>query len=100
VTSKKITVESTNWNEIMEQVEIRSVPLEYVKTIVIKFIDGDQWEFDVSETDYNAKTTEDLLESITEEYDNEIDAIEFKLNMNKVKNDIQKYTKKFLSKKK
>lgn len=84
----------------MEQIEIQSVPLEYVKSIIIRFVDGDQWELDVSKKSSHVNTTEDLLESITDEYDDEINAIEFTLNMDKVKTDIQRSTKKFLSKKK
>jgi len=100
VTNKKsISTSLINWDELMEQIEIKAVPLDYVKSIVVKFLDGDCWEIDVSKKSKQHQNTEDLLESISEEYDNEIDIIEFRLNMEKVKTDIQKSTRKFLSKK-
>lgn len=101
MTNKKLPIEtSTDWDEILEQVEIKAVPLAYVKSIVVTFLDGDTWELDVIKDDLEVEDTEELLDSIVEEYDEEIDTIEFRLNMEKVKEDIQESTEKFLAKKK
>jgi hypothetical protein len=101
VTNKKLPIEtSTDWDEILEQVEIKSVPLAYVKSIIVTFVDGNTWELDVLKEDLEADDTEELLDSIVEEYDDDIDTIEFRLNMEKVKEDIQESTDKFLAKKK
>lgn len=99
--NKKLPIEtSTDWDEILEQVEIKSVPLAYVKAIIVTFVDGNTWELDVIKEELEAEDTEELLDSIVDEYDDEIDTIEFRLNMEKVKEDIQESTEKFLSKKK
>lgn len=101
MTNKKLPIEtSTDWDEILEQVEIKAVPLAYVKSIIVTFVDGNTWELDVVKEDLEAEDTEELLDSIVDEYDDEIDTIEFRLNMEKVKEDIQESTEKFLSKKK
>ena len=99
--SKKIPINtSTDWDQILEQVEIKAVPLAYVKSIVVTFVDGNSWELDVLNEDLQDEDTEELLDSIVDDYDEEIDTIEFRLNIEKVKEDIQQSTKKFLSKKK
>lgn len=101
MTSKKLPIEtSTDWDEILEQVEIKAVPLAYVKSIIVTFVDGNTWELDVLKEDLEAEDTEELLDSIVDEYDEEIDTIEFRLNMEKVKEDIQESTERFLAKKK
>ena len=42
--NKKLPIEtSTDWDEILEQVEIKSVPLAYVKAIIVTFVDGNTW---------------------------------------------------------
>lgn len=80
--------------------EIKAVPLAYVKSIVVTFVDGNTWELDVLKEELEAEDTEELLDSIVDEYDDEIDTIEFRLNMEKVKEDIQESTERFLAKKK
>lgn len=101
MTNKKLPIEtSKDWDEILEQVEIKAVPLAYVKSIVVTFLDGDTWELDVVQDELEVEDTEELLDSIVDEYDEEIDTIEFRLNMEKVKEDIQESTEKFLAKKK
>jgi hypothetical protein len=101
VTNKKLPIEpSTDWDEILEQVEIKAVPLAYVKSIVVTFVDGNTWELDVLKEELEAEDTEELLDSIADEYDSDIDTIEFRLNMEKVKEDIQESTTRFFSKRK
>lgn len=98
---KKLPIESsTDWDDILEQVDIKAVPLAYVKAIVVTFVDGHTWELDVITEDLETEETEELLDSIVEEYDDSIDTIEFRLNMEKVKKDIQEMTSQFLKKKK
>jgi hypothetical protein len=100
VTNKKLPIESsTNWDEILEQVEIKTVPLAYVKSIIVTFVDGNTWELDIVKEKLEEDDTEDILDSIVDEYDDEIDTIEFRLNMEKVKEVIQESTDRFLSKK-
>lgn len=101
MTNKKLPIESsTNWDEILEQIEIKTVPLAYVKSIIVTFIDGNTWELDVAKEELEEDDTEEILDSIVEEYDDDIDTIEFRLNIDKVRDDIQETTDKFLSKKK
>ena len=74
--------------------------LDIYLTIVVTFVDGNTWELDVITEDLETEETEELLDSIAEEYEDSIDTIEFRLNMEKVKTDIQEMTSQFLKKKK
>lgn len=85
-----------HWPEVFEDVNIDVVPLEYLHSIRIQFVDGKIWEIKI---DTNKNRVEDLEKSIDElfeQYQDAIQNVDFRLNTAKVKQDITNRTKKFL----
>lgn len=92
-----------HWPEIFDDIEIKTIPLEYIKEINVQFHDGKIWQLDVDQrkiTDSNVQDIERSLESFFEEYDEFIDSVDFNLDTNKVKEDISRRTKRFMKKRK
>lgn len=86
------------WPEIFNDVELNVVPLNYVHTIEIKFKNNKVWEIDFKK---NLKVQsweafEDEIKTIIKQYEDQIHAIDFKLDTDKIKRDISRSTKKFL----
>lgn len=89
-----------HWPEVFKDIEVHTVPLEYLHSITVRFRDGKAW---VIELDKKAPKNPDLeygLESLFREYDDAIDTIDFRLNTHKVRKDIEGRTKTFMKKRK
>ena len=88
-----------HWPEVFKDVDIDVVPLEYLQTIRVTFLDGKVWEID---TQKNAEKIdlEDAIESLLIEYEEVIDSVDFRLDTVRVKKDIKKRTAQFLKKRK
>jgi len=89
-----------HWPEVFKDIDVHTVPLEYLLSITVRFRDGKQW---VIELDDKAPKNPDLeygLESLFREYDDAIDSIDFRLNTHKVRKDIEGRTKTFMKKRK
>jgi len=91
-----------HWPEVFGDVELNVVPLGYLHTVLVNFKDGKTWEIKIT-----AKTKREgwdsfqrNLSELVKNYEETIDNIDFKLDTNRVKNDIQLSTQKFLKKKK
>lgn len=92
-----------HWPDIFDDIEIKAIPIQYIKNITVKFSDGDTWVIDVNEnsiTQDNLDEVEDSLESFFDEFDDLIESIDFNLNTEKVKKDIESRTKSFMKKRK
>lgn len=90
-----------HWPEIFEDIEIKAVPVEYLKFVVIHFIDGETWEIDVREqTSESGVSAEEMLEEFFDNYDDSILSVEFQLDTMKIKKDVQSRTKSFMKKRK
>jgi hypothetical protein len=92
-----------HWPEVFNDIEIKAVPIEYLKAIFIHFIDGKVWEIDIDQEKAqreSARHLEDAIEDLLEEYEDAIEGVDFRLDTEKVKQDISKRTKRFLKKRK
>lgn len=92
-----------HWPEIFEDIEIKAIPIEYIKSINVEFTDGKAWVIEVdndSITQNSPETVEESLSAFFEEYDNVIDSVDFNLDTAKVKKDIEHRTKRFMKKRK
>lgn len=90
------------WPEIFKDVEVKAVPVKYIKSIQVQFTDGKIWIIDIdqekiSEEDFSV---EDELEAFFDEYDDQIESVDFKLDTKKVIYDVKKRTNRFLKKRK
>jgi hypothetical protein len=91
------------WHDnVLGEVEIKAIPIEYIKEINIVFSSGEVTTIDVKSKRLAAdfEEIEDLLEELIDDYEDEIDGIDFSLNTAKVQKDMTKLTKRFLKKKK
>lgn len=92
-----------HWPEIFDDIEIQSVPIQYLSAIDVKFLDGKIWEIEI-DADKFASTDpveiEQSIETFFQEYEDAIDTVNFRLNTDKLKHDISKRTAIFMKKRK
>jgi len=91
-----------HWPEVFGEVQLNVVPLRYLHTVLVNFKDGKTWEIKIT-----AQTRRDgwpafekNLAEILTNYEERIDNVDFKLDTNRVRNDVEKGTQKFLKRKK
>ena len=95
--SKKLPQDIINhWPEVFDDVEIDVVPLEYLDSVRVQFTDGKVWDIDVNTKKNRVEDLEKSLDELFEQYQDHIKNVDFRLNTEKVKQDITKRTKKFL----
>lgn len=86
------------WPEVFEDLYMDTMPVAYVDVMILEFTDGRIWEIDIkdqlktSDPDAVAKK---LLKTLSE-YKDTIKKLDFKIDVELLKNDIQKKTKKIL----
>ena len=90
------------WPEIFKDVEVKAVPVKYIKSIQVHFLDGTIWLIDIDqeEIERNETSVEDELGAFFDEYDEEIDSIDFQLDTKQVIADVKKRTNSFIKKRK
>ena len=71
------------------------MPVAYLEQIHLEFSDGRIWEIDITAelTKQSAETIADILLNTLQEYKDDIKKIDFKVNINKLKQDIRDSTK-------
>jgi hypothetical protein len=89
-----------HWPEVFKDIEVRTVPLEYLHSITVKFRDGKAWIIELNDKAPENPDVERQLESLFREYDDAIDTIDFRLKNQKVRKDIEGRTKTFMKKRK
>jgi len=91
-----VTPKDDYWDEILQQIDMDYIPLEYINTVIVTFQDGKQWEIDIEKSSNNIEDTENILDNFFKEYEDTIDTVDFRLDIEQLKNDINKRTKRFL----
>lgn len=90
-----------SWPEVFGEVKLNILPLRYLHSVIITFTDGKIWAIrltaDVRKAGWEA--LEKILLDLIKEYEDYIKDVDFKLDANRVKKDIEKKTKKFLKNK-
>lgn len=89
------------WEDILEEIELTYLPIEYLKNIIVTFEDGTTWDIDVSASkkEQTMEDVEESLDQLFEEYDDTIETVDFRLDLEKVKRDLSKRVNRFLKKK-
>jgi len=90
-----------HWPEVFKDVEVKAIPLEYLESINVTFSDGKIWVIDLNDPRKN--TVDNLGEVINElldEYDDNIENIDFRVDVIKIKEDITRRTHVFMKKRK
>lgn len=91
-----------HWPEVFGDVKLNVVPLRYLSTVLINFKDGKTWEIKITTQTKKGgwEIFEKNLSEMVKAYEEKIDNIDFKLDTNRVRKDIEASTQKFLRKKK
>lgn len=102
MSNKKLPQEVINhWPEVLEEVDVDVIPLEYVKCVEVSFTTGELWILENEDGSEEAnENLEESIEELFQEYEDIIEGVNFVLDVQKVKNDIQKRTALFMKKKK
>lgn len=89
-----------HWPEILKDIDVKVVPLEYLAAIRVSFKDGKVWEVDLKRKQATQDSLETIIEDFFEEYGDTIDSVDFRLDTKKVKADMQRRTSTFMKKRK
>ena len=97
--------EENTWPGILDEIDIKYVPVEYISSVEVTFTDGNAWSIEIDKStvrssEEDAQELEDSLESLFEEYEDVIEGVNFILDVEKVKEDITAKTKLFMKRKK
>jgi len=102
VPNKKLPQEVIDaWPEVFGDVDVKSVPLEYLHSINVQFKNRDTWVIGFDKTkDITPEEINQHLNDLFEEYEDDIVNVDFKLDTEKVKKDVKSRTKYFMKKRK
>jgi len=83
------------WPEVFEDLYMNTMPVAYLERIHLEFDDGRVWEIDIHTElkKQNAEDIADVLINTLQEYKDEIKKIDFKVDIGKLKKDINDSTK-------
>ena len=91
------------WPEVFKDIDIKAIPLQYLHSIRVQFSNGKIWDVRVKD-DAKAKNPlsrrENTLQTLFDTYDTSIKHIDFRVDTDRVKKDVQKRTRGFLKKNK
>lgn len=97
---KKLPEDVINlWPEIFKDVTVESVPIKYLHSVRVTFLDGKVWEIDTSKQ-VEGVDVEKALEELMHEYEDSIAKVDFRLDTERVKLDISRRTARFLKRRK
>jgi len=91
----------TAWPEVFKDINVEVIPLEYLTSIRVFFRDGKIWEIDMNSSRKKLGDDgmlEDVLQDLFDQYENSIENIDFRLDTERLKKDVQKRTRVFLKK--
>jgi hypothetical protein len=89
------------WPEVFGEVKLNVLPLRYLHAVLVNFKDGKTWEIKVTTKTKRSgwDSFEKSLSELFKAYEDRIVDIDFKLDTERVRKDIEKSTQKFLKKK-
>jgi hypothetical protein len=95
---RKIETKDAGWEDILDEIEMDYLPIEYISNIVIKFKDGTTWDINIDDSrkKQTQEEIEDSLDQLFEEYDTHIETLDFRLDLERVKHDVSRRVYKFL----
>lgn len=87
------------WETILEETDIQTVPIKFLKELSVVMLDGDVKVFNVTEllkSGLKIKQVETSIRKFISTNDNEIDSIYFHLNVDTIAKTVEKHTKRYL----
>lgn len=90
------------WPEIFGDVDLTAIPVPYLHSVMITFNDGRQWNVVLKpeERESNNGDIPKSLSELFESYQDQIQNVDFRLDVEKIKEDITQSTRRFLKRKK
>jgi hypothetical protein len=91
-----------HWPEVFGEVKLNVLPLGYLHTVLVNFKDGKTWEIRVTSKvkQEGWSAFEKNLSELVKTYEESIENVDFRLDTDKLKKDINRSTQRFLRKKK
>lgn len=92
--------EEYDWKGVLDDIDIRYVPIEYLNSITVTFFDEKKWIFEIEPEDHDfnkARELEEYLQELFDDYEDVIENIDFHLNVKKIKKDIKEKTFKLVN---
>ena len=89
------------WPEILGDVNLSAIPIFYLHSVVITFHDGNTWNV-VLKKEHKESDGEKFTETLNElfqNYEKQIQHVDFRMDIEKLKKDITKTTNKFTKRK-
>lgn len=92
----------SHWPEVFGEIKLNAFPLLYLDKVLVNFKDGRTWEIRITtKTKKNGwKEFEKSLTELYRNYEDSIENIDFKLDTERVRKDIERSTQKFLKQRK
>ena len=90
------------WPEILSDINLDAIPIFYLHSVVITFQDGNVWNV-VLKKEHKVSDGEKFTETLNElfqNYEKQIQHVDFRLDIDQLKKDITKTTNKFMKRKK
>jgi hypothetical protein len=83
------------WPEVFEDLYMNTMPVAYLILLRLEFTNGRIWEINIQEQLSNSEADEiaNKLLNIFQEYRNDIKKIDFQMDVERLKNDIQESSK-------
>lgn len=90
------------WPDVLSGIDVKVVPVQYIKAIEVYFSDGNRWVLDVDPHAATKKGADldTMLRDVMEEHEDSINGVNFVVDIDRVKFDIQKRTRQFMKKRK
>jgi len=82
-----------HWPEVFKNIEVKTIPLEYLQHIEVKFNNRKKWIIECSPNVSQKKFEKDIRD-LFQEYGSKIVGVDFAIDSQRIKNDIQKGTQK------
>jgi hypothetical protein len=90
------------WPEVFSDIDLTAIPVYYIHSVVITFKDGRKWNVVINPEDRNSEENHipKNLSELFENYSEQIENVDFRLDVERIKKDVMKTTKRFLKRKK
>ena len=90
------------WPEILGDVNLSAIPIFYLHSVVITFQDGNVWNVVLKKEhkEGNGEKFTETLNELFQNYEKQIQHVDFRMDIDRLKKDITKTTNKFMKRKK
>lgn len=90
------------WPEILGDVSLSAIPIYYLHSVVITFSDGNTWNVVLKKEhkESNGEKFTETLNELFQNYENQIQHVDFRLDIDQIKKDVTKTTNRFMKRKK